>query len=101
MKPKANLDWQIMRKNTNMRKKTRVLKKRTVVLKKRTVGIDKLIELLYEYPNKEFSIREISKKIGLSKSAVEMRLKKLKRESLLAEGNNPHQSDIYKIKKIN
>ena len=48
-----------------------------------TKKMDKLVELIYGYPNKKMSIREIAKKTGLSKSTIQNKMKSLKKEGIL------------------
>ena len=47
-----------------------------------TIIMDKIAGLLYEYPENEFTIREISKKIKIPKSTVQKYLSVLKEKGL-------------------
>ena len=46
---------------------------------------DKVLELFFEYSNKEFSVREISKKTGIPSSSVHRYLKNLDKEKFIKE----------------
>ena len=50
---------------------------------KRTKKMDKLMEVIYEYPNKKMSIRDMAKKTGLSKSTIQNKMKILGKEGIL------------------
>jgi len=49
----------------------------------RTKKMDKMMELIYEYPKKRSSIREIARKTGLSKSTVHKKFIELEKEGIL------------------
>ena len=46
---------------------------------------NKILELLFEYPRKDFTVREISKKIKIPSSSVQRYLKKLRTGGLIKE----------------
>lgn len=62
---------------------------------------EKILEVFYETPEKELSIREISKKSKIPKSTVQKYLQILKKEKLIDKNNIGMQNLYFKIKKIN
>lgn len=48
---------------------------------------DKILELIFEHPNKTFSVREIAKKTGIPSSSVQRYLERLRKENLLDKEN--------------
>ncbi len=48
---------------------------------------DKILELIFEFPNQEFSVREISKKTKIPSSSVQRYLKELKKEGIIDKKN--------------
>lgn len=62
--------------------------------------MDKILEIFYEHPRKEFTVREISKLIKIPKSTVHKYLAGLKKNKII-ERNQASDSRIFKIKKIN
>jgi predicted nucleotidyltransferase len=75
---------------------------RTPVPKMRTLDQKgKVLEALYEHPEREFSIRQLSKEAKLSKSSVERVLVALKKERMLDKSNRILQSPLFRIRKIN
>jgi len=61
----------------------------------------KIMELFYEYPNREFTIREISKISRVPRATVHNCLKNLKKQGLVNKENMAEKSLFFKIKKIN
>jgi len=48
---------------------------------------DKILELMFEYPNQKFSVREISKKIKIPSSSVQRYIQELKKQKLVDKNN--------------
>ncbi len=48
---------------------------------------DKILELIFEFPNQEFSVREISKKTKIPSSSAQRYLKELKKEEIIDKKN--------------
>ena len=48
---------------------------------------DKILELIFEYPNQKFSIREISKKTKIPSSSVQRYIQELKKQKLVDKNN--------------
>ena len=89
------------KKNSGRKKRTSVHQKRTSVHQKGTLmGEGSLLEVYYEYPERNFSIRELSRMSGLSKSAVQKRLIKLRWEGMVTETNGPSNSSLFRVRKI-
>tara|TARA_Y100000034_G_scaffold133269_2_gene198279 strand:- start:77 stop:583 length:507 start_codon:yes stop_codon:yes gene_type:complete len=66
----------------------------------KTEILDKIKELFFEYPNKEFTIREIAKKTKIPKSTVQKYLVYLRKEGLITKKNSANIEFFYKIEKI-
>ena len=66
----------------------------------KSTDMDKILELLYENPRREFTVREISKLTKIPKSTVHKYLNELKKTKII-ERNQASDSGIFKIKKIN
>ncbi|MBS3083432.1 nucleotidyltransferase domain-containing protein [Candidatus Pacearchaeota archaeon] len=60
---------------------------------------DKVLELFFEYPNKSFSVREISKKARIPSSSVHRYLQILKKENLITAENKAIITLYFKFKK--
>lgn len=60
-----------------------------------------ILELFYEYPNKSFTIREITKKTKIPKSTVHKYLEELKKSGLITKNNQSSDSILFKTKKTN
>ena len=58
--------------------------------------LDKIMECMYEYPGKDFTIRELEKKIKIPRATVSEYLKKMGKTGLLNK-----DSLFFKIKKTN
>lgn len=81
---------------------TSVPKMRTPVPKNRTVSpTDRVLETLYENPNKVFSIRQLSKETNLPKSTIERVISVLRKEGMIGDGNKPIHSPFFTLKKTN
>jgi len=62
---------------------------------------EKILELYFENPGKDFTIREIAKLARLPRSTVHKYLNELKKENLIDKDNFPIDSMFFKTKKIN
>lgn len=62
--------------------------------------LDKIKELFFEYPNKEFTVREISKRTNIPKSTVQKYLVFLRKEDLVSVEGSAKIGFRYKIEKI-
>ncbi|MFH1683101.1 MAG: ArsR family transcriptional regulator [Candidatus Woesearchaeota archaeon] len=61
-------------------------------------NLDKLMELFYENPEKNFTVRELAVRTKIPKSTVHNHLLQLNKEGLLEE-NKAAGSNIFKVKK--
>jgi len=61
--------------------------------------IDIILELFYEYPNKIFSVREISNKLKIPSSTVQRHLKKIRKEGLITKENKANITPYFKFRK--
>lgn len=59
---------------------------------------DKVLELFFEYSNKEFSVREISKRTGIPSSSIHRYLKGLGKEEFIKE-RKANITPYFKFKK--
>lgn len=59
---------------------------------------DKILDLLFEYPDKEFTIREISKKVRIPHSTVQRYILALKAKGLIKD-NKANQDYYFKFMK--
>ena len=64
-------------------------------------NMDKILELFFEFPNEQFTIRHIARKTKIPKSTVHKYLKKLKSMNLITKDNYASNTRYFKIKKIN
>ena len=62
---------------------------------------NKILEIFYENPNKEFTIRDISKLTKIPRATVHKYLIKLKKQKLITKNNKPENNLLFKTKKIN
>ncbi len=62
---------------------------------------DHLLRVFYEYPQKVFTVREISKRARLPKSSVQKYLQVLQKEGLITKDHRTVPSLLFKIKKTN
>lgn len=62
---------------------------------------DKLLEVIFEYPNKEFTIREISKLTKIPISSIQRYLKDLKEKEIINENNQLIINNYNKFLKTN
>lgn len=60
---------------------------------------DKILEVLFEYPNKNFNVRSMSKLVKLPTSSVQRYLKKLRDKKFIDNENKPIVNPYYKFKK--
>ncbi|MEK6871923.1 MAG: nucleotidyltransferase domain-containing protein [Nanoarchaeota archaeon] len=60
---------------------------------------DKLLELFFEFPNIEFSVRKISKKTKIPSSSVQRYLQNLKKENLITPNNKANLTSYFRFKK--
>lgn len=60
---------------------------------------DKLLELLFEYPNQKFTVREISKKTRIPPSSVQRYLGKIRKEGFITKENQAEINPYLKFKK--
>ncbi len=60
---------------------------------------EKVLELFFEYPDKNFTIREISKKTKVPTSTIQRYLKELRNKGFIDENNRAIISSYYKFKK--
>jgi len=62
---------------------------------------EKILEIYFENPDKDFTIREISKLAGLPRSTVHKYLLNLKKQNIISEDNRPIDNLLFKTKKTN
>ena len=60
---------------------------------------NRIMELIFENPNKRFTVREISKRTKIPSSTVQRYLNKLKKENFLTKENKAIISPYFKFKK--
>jgi len=60
---------------------------------------DKILEILFEYPNKRFTVREISRMTKIPTSSVQRYLEKLRNEDFIDKENKSIINPYYKFKK--
>ena len=60
---------------------------------------DKILELIFEYPNQKFSVREISKKTKIPSSSVQRYLQEFKKEGLITKEGIVNSENYSKLKK--
>lgn len=59
------------------------------------------MELLYECPQEQFTIREIARKIRIPKSTVQKYLQELKKENLINDKQEAASPLLFKTRKVN
>lgn len=62
---------------------------------------NKIMELFYEYSNKEFTIREITKLTKIPRATVHKHILILRKEGLIEDKNRAKNGLFFKTKKIN
>src|SRR3989338_7805905 len=60
---------------------------------------DKILGLLFEHPNKSFTVREISKKTCIPPSSAQRYLEDLSKEGLITKDNAANITPYFKFKK--
>lgn len=60
-----------------------------------------ILELFYEYPNKEFTVREVSKLAKIPRATVHKYLIELRKQELITSENRAKDNILFKTKKIN
>lgn len=61
----------------------------------------KVLEVFYEHPGREFTIRQISKKTNIPRASAHKLIKELKKKKLATNKNSAESNMLFKIKKIN
>ncbi len=62
---------------------------------------DKILNVLYEHPGEEFTVRAISKLAKLPRATVQVYLKEFRKEGLIDDLNQPKHALLFKTKKMN
>ncbi len=62
---------------------------------------EKVMEVFYENPNKNFTVRDISKITKIPRATVHKKLFELKKQFLVSKDNSSIDSLLFKTKKIN
>lgn len=62
---------------------------------------DKILEVYYEYPDRKFTLRELSKITKIPRATVHNYLNLLKKNGLIENNNAANKSNLFKTKKIN
>lgn len=62
---------------------------------------EKILETFFEYPEKEFTVRELSKLTRIPRSTVHKLLIELKKNNLITKNNKAQDSLYFKAKKTN
>ena len=90
-----------MKCNSKPKKKTLNTKNGTDVYKMGQINQkwDKILELIFEYSNQKFTIREISKKTKIPSSSVQRYIQELKNEGVLIKEGRANTNDYFKLKK--
>ncbi len=60
---------------------------------------DRVLELVFEYPNQKFTIREISKRTKIPSSSVQRYLEELRKEGVITKENRLIVTPYFKFKK--
>jgi len=60
---------------------------------------DKILEVFFEYPNKRFTVRELSRRTKIPTSSVQRYLEQLRKENFIDEENKPIIDSYHKFKK--
>jgi len=63
--------------------------------------INKIMEVLYEKPEKRFTVREIAMESKVPRATVHVILSDLKKKGLIMDDNSVKDSFLFRIKKIN
>ncbi len=63
--------------------------------------INRILRMFYEYPEKEFTIREIAKLAKIPKATVHQYMAQLKKQKLITKDNRAETNLLFKTKKIN
>ncbi|MBI2629812.1 nucleotidyltransferase domain-containing protein [Candidatus Pacearchaeota archaeon] len=61
----------------------------------------KILELFYEYPEREFTIREMAKLTGIPRATTHMVLMKLKKNKVITKNISANKDLLFATKKIN
>jgi predicted nucleotidyltransferase/predicted transcriptional regulator len=62
---------------------------------------NKILEIFYEFPEKEFTIREIVKHVNIPRATVHKYIVNLKKQNLVTKYNKANNTLLFKTKKIN
>ncbi len=62
---------------------------------------NKILELYYEFPEREFTVRELAKLSGVPRSTVQKYLVQFRKTKFIDRGNKILNEELFKIKKIN
>ena len=60
---------------------------------------NRVLKLVFEYPNQKFTIREISKRTKIPSSSVQRYLEELRKEGVITKENRPIVTPYFKFKK--
>ncbi len=64
-------------------------------------SIDKILEVFYENPGKNFTVRDLSKLTKVPRATVHKKLLELKKEGLISKENYSEKGLLFETKKIN
>ncbi|MGC9309441.1 MAG: nucleotidyltransferase domain-containing protein [Candidatus Nanoarchaeia archaeon] len=62
---------------------------------------DKILEVFYENPKREFTIRELEKRTNIPRSTTHIILRDLKKQGLIDSENKAASTILFKLKKTN
>jgi len=62
---------------------------------------EQIMRIFYEFPSKEFTIREIAKLTRIARATVHKTLLELKKDGLVTKDNKANNNLIFRTKKIN
>jgi len=63
--------------------------------------LEKVLEVFYEFPGRQFTVRKLSSVLRLPKSTVQNQLNILKSRSLVTKDNRASSSTLFRVKKVN
>lgn len=61
----------------------------------------RILELYYEYPDKEFTVREITKLTNIPRATAHKYIVELKKQDLITKDNKAQNTLLFKTKKVN
>ncbi len=63
--------------------------------------MNKILEVFYEFPDENFTVRKLAKLAKIPKATIHKYLSFLKKQKLITQENQPENTLLFKIKKTN